>query len=162
MNSRKIIVSTLAAAVIGLGLYSAASVAEPMMRHGEHEFLPIQEIHDKLHLTGEQEKTWQALAQKTKDMRMSGRDQRNEIKSQAKQELDKAEPDLARIAALADRSMDEQTARRRQLRDEWLKLYAQLSPEQKLVVRDALKARMAKMDTFRDKFKQRRDTRNPS
>lgn len=162
MNRKKIVISTFAAAVLGLGLFSAVSVAEPMMRHGEREFLPMQEIHDKLHLSAEQEKTWQALAQKTKDMRMSGRDQRNEIKSQARQELDKAEPDLARIARLADQNMDEQTARRRQLRDEWLKLYTQLSPEQKLMVRDALKARMAKMEMFREKFKQRRDARNPS
>lgn len=161
MNRKKIVISTLAAAVIGLGLFSASSIAEPF-RHGEREFLPMQEIHDKLKLSGEQEKTWQVLEQKTRDMRMSGRDQRNEIKSQARQELDKAEPDLARVARLADQNMDEQTAKRRQLRDEWLKLYAQLSPEQKLVVRDALKARMAKMEMFREKFKQRRDARNPS
>ncbi len=161
-NSRKIIATAITAAVLGLGVFSVnASMAEPMGRGG-HEFLPLRDIHDKLHLAADQEKSWQTLEQKTKDLRMSGQNRRNELKSQTKQELDKAEPDLARLAALADRSMDEQTARMRELRGEWLKFYAQLAPEQKLVVRDAIKARMAKAEMFREKFKQRREGKNPS
>lgn len=161
-NARKIITSAVTAVVLGLWVFSVnAGMAEPLGR-GEHEFFPLRGIHDKLHLTDDQEKTWQTLARKAKDIQMSGQNRRNEIKSQAKQELEKTEPDLARLAALADRSMDEQSGKRRELRDEWLKLYAQLAPEQKIVVRDAIKARIAKAEMFREKFKQGREGKNPS
>jgi len=161
-NTRKLIASAITAAVLGLGVFSVnTSMAEPF-GHGEREFFPMRDIHDKLHLAADQEKTWQTLAQKSKDLRISGQDHRNEIKSQIKQELEKSEPDLARLAALTDRAMDEQTAKRRQLRDEWLKLYTQLSPEQKVAVRDAIKDRVAKAETFREKIKQRRERKTPS
>lgn len=130
--------------------------------HGGHEFLPLGKIHDQLHLTPEQEKTWQKLAAETKELRISGQAQRKEIKSQLDQELAHAQPDLARIAALSDRAKDEGVTRRRQLRDEWLKLYAQLSPEQKLVVRDVIRDKLSRFETFRKRFGQNRESRNPS
>ena len=43
---------------------------------------------------------------------------------------------------------------------EWLKLYATFSPAQKGVVRDAVKARVARMETFREKMKERMQSRS--
>ena len=67
-------------------------------------------------------------------------------------ELAKAEPDFAAVAAAADAAQANGQALRKQVRDEWLKLYATFTPAQKVIVRDAVKARVARMEDFRDKM----------
>lgn len=160
-KTRKIIFTTLMAALLGTGAAVHAAMPDGAGR-GDRELLPLREIHDKLHLSAAQEKTWQQLADKTQALRISGREQRKEIKSQLDQELNRAQPDLARISALSDKTMDEQTAKRRALRDDWLKLYTQFSPEQKAVVKDAIKAKFARFESFREKIRQHRESKNAS
>ena len=70
-------------------------------------------------------------------------------------ELAKAEPDFAAVAAAADAAQASTQTARKQVRDQWLPLYATFSPAQKAVVRDAVKARVARMEAFRDKMKER-------
>ena len=53
----------------------------------------------------------------------------------------KPEPDFAAVATVADAAQANNQALRKQVRDEWLELYATFTPAQKAVVRDAVKAR---------------------
>ena len=46
-----------------------------------------------------------------------------------------------------------------QVRDQWLALYATFTPTQKAVVRDAIKARVARMEAFREKMQERFQSR---
>ena len=66
-------------------------------------------------------------------------------------ELAKTEPNLAAAAAVADDAWPQGWALRHQVRDEWLKLYAAFSAEQKAVVGDLLQKRMDRMEAFRQK-----------
>ena len=71
-------------------------------------------------------------------------------------ELAKAEPDLAAVASVADDVQASNSALRKQVRSTWLALYATFTPDQKAIVRDALKQRIAQMESFRQKMQQRR------
>ena len=54
-------------------------------------------------------------------------------------ELAKAEPDLAAVAAVGDDVQAKNLALRHQVRDAWLAVYSTFSPDQKAIVRDALR-----------------------
>ena len=72
-----------------------------------------------------------------------------------REELAKAEPDFAAVGVASDAAQASQQAVRRQVRDQWLNLYATFSPAQKAVVRDAAAAKLAKMESFRARMKER-------
>ena len=58
-------------------------------------------------------------------------------------------------AAAADDVQASNSALRKQVRNTWLAVYATFTPDQKAIVRDALKQRVARMETFRQKMLQR-------
>lgn len=144
-------------AVFGLGIIFSSNVMANMPRPDGDEFIPLRAIHDKLHLSEAQEKTWQALSQEGRTLREARRKEHGELKSQLKQELDKAEPDFAALAARADRTADERSGKMRHIRDEWIKFYTTLSPTQKTIVRDEMKARLNKAEKRWEHMKQRRE-----
>lgn len=145
-------------AIFGLGFAFSSNVMANMPRPGGDEFMPLNAIHDKLHLSEAQEKTWQTLTQKTQTWREVGRKEHGALKSQLKQELDKSQPDFAALAAKADRIADERTGEKRRVREEWLKFYASLSPTQQTTVRDELRAKLAGAEKRLEHMKQRRET----
>ena len=67
----------------------------------------------------------------------------------------RADPDLAALAALSDQVQQQNIAQRKQARAAWLALYGTFSAEQKATVRDAINARMARMDAFRQRMQNR-------
>jgi hypothetical protein len=64
-------------------------------------------------------------------------------------------PTSPAVAATADAAHASAQAARKQVRDEWLALYATFSPAQKAVVRDAVRTRVDRMDAFREKMKEK-------
>ena len=144
-------------AVFGLGIIFSSNVMANMPRPDRDEFMPLRAIHDKLHLSEAQEKTWQALSQEGRTSREERRKEHGELKSLMKQELDKNEPDFAALAARADKLADERSAKKRHIRDEWLKFYATLSPTQKAIVRDEMKAHLSQAEKRWEHMKQRRE-----
>lgn len=146
-----------AIAILGLGVIFSGHAMANMPPPDRDSFMPLQAIHDKLNLDAAQEKAWQGLAQKTRSMREMGRNEHGEMMARLKQELDKEAPDFAALAAKSDQSIDQRTAERRHVRDEWLKLYETLSPAQKTIVRDEMKSRLAKADKRRERMMQKWD-----
>jgi hypothetical protein len=88
--------------------------------------------------------------------------QRAAIRAKVDAELAKAEPDLAAIAALFDGVEEQNKLARRQVRDQWLKLYANLRADQKTQVRDALRERMAHAEGGRQRMREQMQQRAPS
>lgn len=86
---------------------------------------------------------------------------RTGIRAKVETELAKTEPDLAAIASALDAVEEQARAARRQARDEWLKLYATLRPDQKAVVRDAIKVRLDRAETMRGRMQERMRERSP-
>lgn len=123
--------------------------------HGAHVEQVIAQVKDRLGLNTSQQVMFDNALALTKSAREAARPERERIRAAMKAELAKAEPDLAALAAVADDARSKGQALRRQVRDEWLKLYATFTPAQKQVVRDELVKRMERFEGFRAKMKER-------
>jgi Spy/CpxP family protein refolding chaperone len=126
------------------------------MGHGFGIEQTLEELKGKLALNTMQQAQWDAAAAKGKAARESGRLLMEKVRDASRTELAKAEPNLATVASVADDAEQKGRDLRHQVRDQWLKLYAMLTPEQKLIVRDALQQRMNRMESFRERMGQRR------
>jgi len=146
------------AAAAFIAMSGAAAFAQPGA-HGHHRgdaSFGIAALKGQLNLNTSQQAMWDnAIAQST-TARDSGRANMQKIKDAMTAELAKAEPDLGAVAAVADDVQASNSALRKQVRNAWLALYATFTPDQKAVVRDALKQRMSRMESFRQKMLERR------
>jgi Spy/CpxP family protein refolding chaperone len=119
----------------------------------------LADIKAQLNLNTAQQSQWDAIAAQHKAAHESARTAMQSVHAAMTAELAKAEPDLAAVAAAADAAEATARAGRTQVRDQWLRLYATFTPDQKTVVRTALQTRMAKMESFRAKMQQRMQSR---
>ena len=81
--------------------------------------------------------------------------QRRDVRARIDAELAKGEPDLASVASLLEGIEDQARSTRRQVRDQWLRLYANLRPDQKAIVRDAIRERIAHAEGARERMRER-------
>jgi len=149
----------MAAALLAVG--SQAAFAQPMPvrgpgpDHGVALEQVIASLKAQLNLNTSQQVMWDNAAANTKAARQGARASMEQVHAALNAELAKAEPDFAAAAAVADQIQANNQAMRKQVRDEWLRLYATFTPAQKAVVRDAMKARVERMEAFREKMKER-------
>lgn len=143
----------LVAGVLALGL---AAAGLPAYAHVPSRPAPFTRWHARmeklkkaLHLTPEQEQAWRAIALKRRALWRQAREGRVEVKRALERQLAKPEPDLARVAAVRDRVGERFLAERKQMEHMRLALYAQFSPRQKGVMREFLKARLARFEHWR-------------
>ncbi|MFO1324932.1 MAG: periplasmic heavy metal sensor [Burkholderiales bacterium] len=118
-------------------------------------------LKSQLELNTSQQMMWDNAVAQSRAARESGRAVMEQAHAALTAELAKNEPDFAAVANAADAAHANAQALRKQVRDEWLKLYATFSPAQKAVVRDAVKARVARMDEFRNGMRERMKARTP-
>lgn len=116
-------------------------------------------LKDKLALDTSQQVTFDSITAQT----IAARDQafaaRADIRAKVDAELAKSEPDLAAIASIVDGAEAQGQVARRQLRDQWLGFYANLRADQKAIVRDAIRERLARMDGMREHMRERMQRR---
>jgi Spy/CpxP family protein refolding chaperone len=146
------------AAVLFAAVGATAYAQGPHGHHGRggaHVEQVIAQVKDKLALNSSQQVMWDNAIASTKAARQAARAEHQRVHAAAKAELAKPEPDLAAVATLMDQAQASGQSARRQVRDEWLNLYATFTPEQKGVVRDELTKRMERMERFRAKMKER-------
>ena len=103
----------------------------------------------QLNLNTSQQQQWDAVVAQVKAAHQAMATYAGQVKAAMDAELAKTEPDLAAVAAVADSTRQQAEALHKATRDAWLALYATFTPEQKLVVRDTLKASMDAMATRR-------------
>jgi len=164
MNMRNRISTTLVAvAAAAIVAASGAALSQPgpgshfgAGGHGHDVGAMIASLKSQLNLNTSQQAMFDAAVAQTKTARDAGRANMEKVHAAMTAELAKTEPDLAALAAAADDAQAANTTLRKQVRGQWLALYATFSPEQKGVVKDALSTRMAKMEAFRQKMMQRR------
>ena len=124
-------------------------------RGGDASF-GIAALKDQLNLNTSQQAMWDNAVAQTKAARDSGRANMQKVKDAMDAELAKAEPDLSAVASVADDVHASNAALRKQVRNTWLAVYATFTPDQKAIVRDALKQRIARMESLRQKMLERR------
>jgi Spy/CpxP family protein refolding chaperone len=154
-----------AAALLALGAHAA--MAQPGPRgpggHGGHGGMDIDHMiasaKAQLDLNTSQQVMFDNAVAASKAARATARQNMEQVHTMLNNELTKAEPDLAAVAAAADAAQANTQALRKQVRDQWLALYATFTPSQKAVVRDNIKARVARMEAFREKMRERFQSR---
>lgn len=112
-------------------------------------------VKSQLNLNTSQQAMWDSAAAATQAARDTARTSMQQVHATLAAELAKPEPDLAAVAAASDAVHNNAQAMRKQVRDQWLALYGTFTPAQKAVVRDALKARVDRMETFRARMQER-------
>ncbi len=109
----------------------------------------------QLGLTTSQQSMWDSVVANAKAARAATRTRMEQTHAAYAAELAKPEPDLAAVAAVSDQAQADAMATRKQVRDQWLSLYATFTPAQKGVVRDALVKREQRMEAFRARMQER-------
>jgi Spy/CpxP family protein refolding chaperone len=109
---------------------------------------------DKLSLNTMQQQQFDTAVAHAKTAWQSGRALHDNVKATLEAELAKPAPDLAAVAAAVDAAADQARVQRNAIRAEWLSLYATFTPDQKAVVRDLLKQRVARMESFHEKMRE--------
>jgi len=115
----------------------------------------LQRIQAKLNLNTSQQQQWDAAVAQSKSVHQAMRANFQQLKAATQAELAKPEPDLAAVAAVADQVQQQNIALRKQARAAWLALYGTFSPEQKATVRDAINARLTRMEALRQHMRDR-------
>ena len=145
-----------AAAFISMSGAAAFAQPGPHGHHGGDASFGIAALKGQLNLNTSQQTMWDNAVAQAKAARDTGRANMQTVKDAMTAELAKAEPDLAAVAAVADNVQASNSALRKQVRNTWLALYATFTPDQKAIVRDTLKQRMARMESFHQKMLERR------
>jgi Spy/CpxP family protein refolding chaperone len=149
------------AAVAAAALIGVAGVASAQPHHGHGgpgggDFvMGIAALKGQLNLNTSQQAMWDNAVAAGKAARESARASHQQVQNTLTNELAKAEPDLAAVAASADAAHDAAQAQLRQVRAAWLNLYSTFTPDQKAVVKNAMQQRLTRMEQFREKMKQR-------
>jgi|SRR5450755_1196168 protein CpxP len=148
---RKLYALIFAAGFTGLALTAWAQAPG----HGMHDPLAVlQRIQAKLNLNTSQQQQWDAAVALSKAAHEAMRANFQQVKAATQAELAKADPDLASLSAVSDQVQQQNIAQRKQARAAWLALYGTFSAEQKATVKDAINARMARMQAFRQQHMQ--------
>ena len=149
---RKLYALVLAAGFTGLALTAWAQAPG----RGMHDPLAVpQEIQAKLNLNTSQQQQWDAAVAQSKAAHDAIRANFQQLKAATQAELAKSGPDLAALASLSDQLQQQNVAQRQQARAAWLALYGTFSADQKTTVKDAINAKMARMDAFRQQMQNR-------
>lgn len=152
-NSRKFaLVLAISAGLTGLAALPAAAQPGP---GGDRIIHAIAAFKAQLNLNTSQQGLWDAAVAAGEAARAAAKTSRATVKEVATAELAKATPDLGHIAAVADQVRDANTAAHRQVRTQWLALYATFTPDQVAVVKAGIAKRMARMEGFRERMQKR-------
>ena len=149
---RKLYALIFAAGFAGLALTAWAQAPA----HGMYDPLVVlQKIQAKLNLNASQQQQWDTAVAQSKTAHDAIRANFQQLKAATQTELAKSDPDLAALASLSDQLQQQNIAQRKQARAAWLALYGTFSADQKTTVKDAINARMAGMDAFRQRMQKR-------
>jgi phosphoenolpyruvate-protein kinase (PTS system EI component) len=146
---RRLYALIFAAGFAGLALTAWAQAPG----HAMHDPLAVlQKIQAKLNLNTSQQQQWDTAVSQSKTAHDAIRANFQQLKAATQTELAKSDPDLAALASLSDQLQQQNIAQRKQARAAWLALYGTFSADQKTTVKDAINARMARMDAFRQRM----------
>jgi Spy/CpxP family protein refolding chaperone len=123
------------------------ALAQPM--HGGTPLAMLGKIKSQLNLNTSQAQQFDAVVAQAKAARETARANFAQVHTAMQTEIAKAEPDFAAVAAVADGVHQQNAALRKQVRDAWLALYANLNPEQKALARDTIKAGLDRFEARR-------------
>ena len=150
---RKLLALIAAAGIAGLAVTAFAQGPGHGMMHDPLAML--QRIQSKLNLNTSQQMQWETAVAGSKAAREAIRANFKQLKDATKEELAKDNPDLRALALLSDQIQQQNIDERKKARAAWLALYGTLTLDQKATVRDAINARLARMESFHQRLHER-------
>jgi len=145
MERKSLFRAALAATLLAFG---ALCHAQP--GHGfDSPLAMLRDAKASLNLNTSQQLQWDNAAAQARAAHEALRASFAQVNAALQAELAKPEPDLATVSSLADSARQQNEGLRTGARDAWLALYATFSPEQKAVVRDALKSGIERIQAHR-------------
>lgn len=137
------------AAMLGFALTAVAQApsAQPLLDGSLIEMLGA--LRAQLNLNTAQQQQWDNAAAVSAAARNVVRASFQERRTALQAELAKPEPDFASLAAATDAVHEQLSSLHKQARDAWLALYATFTPEQKGIVRDAIKTKIQELQARR-------------
>ncbi len=154
---KRLLLILATAGLTAVGFYALAQTPphHGPPHHGGGDLIGmIQGLHDQLGLNTSQQQQWDAAVAASQAAHQAMHAGMQQLQAATQAELAKAEPDLASLAAQADVLRQQNAPTRKAARDAWLALYATLDTQQKGVVRDAIAAKLARMEQFRARMRQ--------
>lgn len=142
---KSVFFAAILAAVLGC-------IAMPAFAQPGHAGSPLEmlaKIKSQLNLNTSQQQQWDAVTAQSRAAHEAARANFDRIQSALRAELAKPEPDFAAVAAVADNVRQQNAALHKQTRDAWLALYANFTPEQKALARDAIKSGIERIEARR-------------
>jgi hypothetical protein len=130
---------SLFGAVLAAALCATMPARAQPLPHGSLLAM-VGSIRAQLNLNTSQQQQWDAVVAQSKAARQAARANFAQLHTALQAELAKPEPDLAAVATVGDGVHQQNAALHKQVRDAWLALYANFTPEQKALARDAIKA----------------------
>lgn len=143
---------TLAAMLAALALLAVAAYSwagGPGRHHDSDPIATIAALRPQLNLNTSQQLQFDNALAQSQAAHQARRGGFAQLKAATQAELGKSAPDLGALAALSDQVQQQASGQRKQARAAWLALYDTLSADQKLVVRDAISARLAQAAAVR-------------
>ncbi|MDK2124662.1 periplasmic heavy metal sensor [Parachitinimonas caeni] len=109
----------------------------------------LKAAHDELKLSAAQEALWQDAEKSSKANRQGMQERMKLVHEQIQTEKSKDILDLQKISDLMDQNMAAAQAAHKDGREKWLKLYASLSADQKVIASRYIKQGMSRMERMR-------------
>ena len=152
-NTTMVVASALAMTLGATGALAetTGAPAGPHGHGGHGDMIGGLIMHAKaqLNLNTSQQQMFDTAVANTKSAFQQGRTIHQSVKDTLNAELAKAEPDLAAVAAASDNAKAQGDALHKQVRAQWLALYATFTPDQKAVVKSMIQQRMALAEAHR-------------
>ena len=111
-------------------------------------FDQLEKIEDRLDLSPAQQPLWESASRKTQEIRAQIRENIRDTIAWSEAELGRHDPNLAEMSRRMGDMQQRNQVLRQDLNAAWLQLYDNLSPSQKLLVRDALKKQIGRLKMF--------------
>jgi Spy/CpxP family protein refolding chaperone len=145
--------SSLFAAALAAALCAALpALAQPF--GGGTPLMMLGKVKSQLNLNTSQQQQWDAVLAQSKTARDTARANFAQVRSALQAELAKPEPDFAAVAAVSDSVRQQNAALHKQVRDAWLALYANFTPEQKATARDTIQTGLQRFAARRAAMRQ--------
>jgi periplasmic protein CpxP/Spy len=162
LRSTAVVVASALAMTLGATTLFAQPAGGPPGPHGHGQGASgdmighlIMHAKAQLNLNTSQQQMFDAAVASSKAAWQSGKTLHQSVKDALTAELAKSEPDLAAVAAASDNARAQGDAVRKQVRAQWLALYATFSPDQKAVVKNIIQQRMAMAEAFHEQMLER-------
>ena len=152
MKTSKTVLATAAAGLL-LAAGMLTSMAAPHAGgpdRSSHQMFSDQ-LHQQLNLLPDQDKQWQTLKDEEKSLHKKIKESRTQLHDAANAEFAKPRPDLTALSTAADAAHEQIYTARREFRQHALAFYSGLSPEQQLVVVNAIKEKRQQMERWLEK-----------